>query len=295
MKRILTILIIIGAGFSAAYSRQVSDQERQKNIDAREYDNRTRAQETPRRILKDADALRLSSQERRILLGRWRYKTLPRKLTKENLEYLKPALADFKKYESFLSQPDTGLIKLLPDIGCGKNLVIDASSPCVMNASIPGDGSAYSFRKNTYEEVELSDLLFKDGKFQIEGFMTQGILVKLGALPIETISLNSKGMSFLTDFIPAKKVEDVAAQRTRLKNGVTADDLIYSTEQPLAENMTYGLRSIAYRGTGTFDNRRDIIIAFQVVRVNSDGSTVIVWKKLRDIESPKMKKKRYIY
>lgn len=299
MKSILTLLIIIGTGYSAAYSQQdlqvLRDQERQKIIDAREYDNRTKAQQAHQSISQGVNALPLSGRQRRIALGNGSYKNLPRKLTKENLEYLKPSLADYKKYESLLSQPDTGLIKLLPDIGCAKNLVVDASSPCMMNVSIPGDGSAYSFRKSTYEEVEFSDLLFKDGKFQVKGFMTQGILVKLGALPIETVSLNSKGMSFLTGFIPAKKREDVEQQTAKLKNGIRADDFIYSSEQPLAENMTYGLRSIAYRGTDTFDKRRDIIIVFQVVSVDSDGSAVIVWKRLQDIKSPKMKGKKYIY
>jgi hypothetical protein len=287
----MALTFIIGSGYGVAYSQQdlraQSDMERQKTIDAREQERRSQMVKAHEL---NNDPLRITPQERRISQSRGRYKTLPRKLTKENLKYLEPALADYKKYESFLIQPDTGLIKLLPDIGCRKIMVIDASSPCVINASIPGDGAAYSFRTKTYLEKELSDLMLKDGKFQTEGVLIQGILFKLGNTPIETVSLESKGMRFLTNFVYAKNSKDAAAQKARLEKGIKVDEFTYSANQTLAENTTYGLRSIAYRGVGWIDKRVDVVAVFCVVRINDDGSAVIVWKQLQSKESPIMKK-----
>lgn len=65
-------------------------------------------------------------------------------------------------------------------------------------------------------------------------------------------------------------------------------------------DRTYALRAVAYRGKVIrsmagiryneleYDRRRDVIVAFRVVDMDSEGVT-IVWRKLADIESPKIK------
>ena len=38
-----------------------------------------------------------------------------------------------------------------------------------------------------------------------------------------------------------------------------------------------------------FDRRRNVIVAFRVVERDDNGDTTIVWKRLRDVASPKLK------
>lgn len=287
----LTLSILLCA---AAHSQQTSqvltDEDRQRIIDARTQGAIQRNEESRRNILNRNNADRISPAERRILLERGRYKKLQRKLTKENLKYLEPEFSDLKKYERFLSEANTGLIKFLPDFGCRKNLVIDASSPCIINASIPGDGTSYSFRKNIYEEAELSDLSFRNDSFQAGGFLTLGLLVKLGTSPIEDYSLSSNGLKQLVGFKPATHLREAMAQRENSVKGMKVDGSFFNSKQALVNNITYGLRSIAYRGSGIIDERRDIIVVFQVVRMYADGAVAVLWKRVQNIKSPKLKR-----
>jgi hypothetical protein len=51
------------------------------------------------------------------------------------------------------------------------------------------------------------------------------------------------------------------------------------------------VRGISYNELD-FDKRRDVIVAFRVVRMDPDGSISILWKQLADGESPKLNQER---
>src|SRR3954471_13242831 len=51
-----------------------------------------------------------------------------------------------ERFIAFLSLPDTGITRLLTDVGCGNSTrTISASSECIARTA-PGSGSAFSFR-----------------------------------------------------------------------------------------------------------------------------------------------------
>ena len=125
-----------------------------------------------------------------------------RKPTKNEFELLAPNKEDLKKYAQFLRQSNTGLLKLIADQGCAENTnVLDVSEVC-LKYSMPGAGSSYSFRTENYRIRRLSDLTYADDSFQSLGILAHAILVNVGDIPLEQISLQTKGLKFLTEFKP---------------------------------------------------------------------------------------------
>lgn len=128
-----------------------------------------------------------------------------------------------------------------------------------------------------------------------------GMMTNVGDVPIDSVSLKSPGMKFLSGFEPSKNSESVVETYNKLLNGVEQDGFKYSKEVLATENSTYVFRSVAYRGKVLrsvrgiayneldYDSREDVIVAFRIVERGDDGSVTIVWKQLADLESPKIK------
>lgn len=229
-------------------------------------------------------------------------RNLYRKPNKKEAELLIPRIEDQKKYADFLRQPNTGLIKLMPDLGCGENPKILVVSEVCTQYTMPGGGSAYSFRKETYRIWRLADLLHKDGIIHAVGTRSQGILVALGDVPLDNISLRTEGVKFLTDFVPETEFEEAKKQNRKLLEGIMQGGFYYRKALRAVEDSTYVLRSVAYRGKFyrsvrglvynelDFDKRRDVIVAFRIVRQDkSDGSITLLWRELANMKSPALK------
>lgn len=224
-----------------------------------------------------------------------------RKPTKKEFKLLAPEKEDYKKYEQFLSRSNTGLLKLVADQGCDENTnVLNVSEDCV-KYSMPGAGSSYSFRIENYRLRRLSDLTYTDNSFQSLGIMAHAILVSVGDIPLEQVSLQTKGLKFLTDFKPAADFEKAKEIDLQFINGIEKDGFTYSRGLNAKENTTYILRSIAYQGSYYrtiqgfaydelgFDKRKDITVAFRIIR-RDEESVTIIWKRLEEKESPKVKR-----
>lgn len=228
-------------------------------------------------------------------------RNLYRKPSKKEAELLAPRIEDQQKYAEFLQKPDTGLIKLMPDLGCGENPKVLVATDVCQEYTMPGGGSAYSFRKENYRIWRLADILHKDGIIHAIGARSQGILVTLGDVPLEGISLDTEGLKFLTDFEPKTEFEEAKEQNRKLLEGITYDGFYYRKALRAVENTTYVLRSVAYRGKFyraiqdvvynelDYDKRRDIIVAFRIVRQDkTDGSITLLWRTLANEKSPKL-------
>ena len=225
-------------------------------------------------------------------------KALPfkQKLTSEQKKRLLPE--DIAKYTSFLQQPKTGLIKLFPDIGCEENAnIIRADKQCLN--WIP-NSAFYSFREREHTTEYLADIRLEKDFFISDGILSQGILVALGKIPIENITLDSAGMNFLVNYQPEQKNQDAFNQFVQITKGVRSDDFFYKNALPAEVDTTYALRVIAYRGSflQTFrrfrfnmldgDERADLTLAFRVVRKSEDGSISLLWKELQRKDAPKL-------
>lgn len=222
-----------------------------------------------------------------------------KKASKAQKKLLQPNKEDLAKYSQFLLQPKTGMFRLLPDPGCEDNpLVLKVDEAC---RNVIPESSFYSFREEEHTSDILSDIRLKNNFFISDGIYSQGILVKLGDLPVETITPDTDGISFLSDYVPQTQSKEAHKQFLQMKEGVISGKHEYRKVVLADENMTYAMRVIAYRGNlyrsyrGVLydvlagDRRIDMMLAFRVVRKDKDGSMTLLWKELQSKESPKLK------
>lgn len=220
--------------------------------------------------------------------------------TKDELKKLAPESADEQAYAGFLSAKNTGLTRLMADKGCDRDFGVIVSTPYCVEYSMPGAGASFSFRKGEYRIRQFGDLIFTGSGFAAVGVLTHGIFADIGDVPLEQVSAETAGVRYLLNIQPATDMAESEALTEKLINGFTEGDFTYQSSVLLRENTTYVLRSIAYRGNIyrsigglsydelDFDKRRDITVAFRVVRSEENVSATILWKELADEKSPKL-------
>jgi hypothetical protein len=196
--------------------------------------------------------------------------SLKQQLKDKEIEFLEPSAQDKAAYASFLSQPDTGLIRLLPRETYQKKL------------SIREGGAFYSFARLTHEYNYGSDICLEQGKFSV-GFAGAdfGFLLDLGNTSIESVNQGNPKLNFLLDFTPPLEEPAARKQQQRAGTGFSIDEQFYINRLDLKDNTTYALRSIGYRHS-------DLLVAFRVVRKDVDGSVMIAWKLVKKFPAPQL-------
>jgi len=226
-----------------------------------------------------------------------------RRPTKEDLRLAAPDAAAAAKYEAFLRQPKTGLVRLLSDQGCQENVnLVNASDFCIRYKNLFG-GSSFSFRKDTYTLGRFADVVYKNGVLYSYGKMTLGFIADLGeGVAPADVSSQTPGAKYIFDFAAPVDLASITAASANFQNGFRADGFIYRKAHRLQENHTYLLRSVAYRRREQVernkivyddlnnDERRDVIIVFQVVGLSGDaeGGATLLWKELRRTNAAKI-------
>lgn len=218
----------------------------------------------------------------------------------KELAAIQPDRSLVQRYSEFLKLSDTGIFRLVPDSGCVySERVVNVEEEC-LKYPFPGAGNSYSFRMDGYRLRHLADITYVEGKLRMTGIFMHSIAVDLGNVPIENASLSTDGMQFITEFKPSTDPDDVLLVDRHLTRGVTNGSFLYSKEVDPMADRTYAIRAIAYRGKVArsaggiryneleYDKRRDVIVAFRIVEMNDEGIT-IVWRKLADVESPRIK------
>lgn len=224
-----------------------------------------------------------------------------RKPTDKEMETLAVDENDLTKYAAFLRQSETGLTRLMSDRGCAESPnVVYVAEEC-RKYQMPGAGSSFSFREKNYRLRRLSDLTYDNVGFRSSGLLSHAILVNIGDAPLENVSLQTKGLKFLTAFETVTDFELARQTDKKLIDGIESDGFFYSRSAEAKENSTYVLRVIAYRGNLyravdglvydelDFDERRDVTVAFRVVRRDAESATIL-WKIISDQKAPAMKK-----
>lgn len=237
--------------------------------------------ETPRPARVRVDLLRVSSEAEREMMRV--------KLSKEGKKLITPDLSLRTEYATFLKQPNAEIVKLL-DVSCEGIEVAELPDPC--KVGIPGFGSHYSLRRSNHFHKGLSDVRLRNGRLHTHGFLIQGLFVSLGDVPVEELSLTSKGISNLTRFIPDDLSVQAEAQLVQLDKGLSIGDYIYYRSIQLQKDHSYGIRLIAYKSkakTLTVDPRVDLIAIFRVVAIEPDGSVTFVWRQLERRDAPKLR------
>lgn len=226
---------------------------------------------------------------------------LYRKPTDSELGSIAPSPDVVRKYKEFLDRENTGIFKLVEDAGCANNAQVVVATEQCLKYTMPGSGNSYSFRTANYRIRHLADLMLAGGNLRIPGIMMHGMMTNLGDVAIESVSLRTRGLDFLTEFKPSNQFERAMAIEQIVGTGLERDGFIYARFLAVQDNTTYALRVVAYDGKVLravpgasynemdFDRRRDVVVAFRVVRKDADGSVTIVWVELSDVDSPTLK------
>jgi len=224
-----------------------------------------------------------------------------RKASKEEVQILAPAPHLVDKYAIFLRQSNVGIIKLNADSSCVESPEILVAKENCLQYTMPGAGTAYSFRVESYRLPRLADLVLSKDVLKTDGVLQQGIMVNLGDIPLENISLQTKGLKYLLDVKPVSDIESFLKLDRELSKGIEADGFLYRLGFYAKEQSTFALRSIAYKGKFfrsikgvtynelDFDKRKDIVVVFRVVEKEKNGNISILWKVLSNSNAPALK------
>lgn len=190
---------------------------------------------------------------------------------------LAPSAEDRSAFAEFLRQPDTGLTRLLPR----EVYDSDSSKANKKTLTVRGGGSYYSFTLRTHEYGYGTDIGLEQGYLK-SGFAGYnfGIMTNLGNVPFEQVTLDHPWAHFVSTYsAPAAELE-VRAEQARFSKGATVDETFYSSRLPVEVNSTYLVRSIDYH------SGENVLVALRVVRKDTDGSIIIVWKILKKYAKP---------
>ena len=211
-----------------------------------------------------------------------------------------PDRADLEKYRDFLKQDDTAIFRLYPDFDCEKKGVVSVAGNCAHQVY---KGSFYSFRDSNY----FSDLKYNNGKLWGSGFFSHEIFVDLGDVPLESLNVNSAGISFLNSYSPANDYPAANEQFRRIVSGIKDGGLDFSRSVAPMPDHTYAVRIVAFNNKDSIQNRlfrsrgerqlwqfrsvqmdkrTDSIFAFRIIRMEDDGNITVLSRRLSQKKAP---------
>ncbi len=185
---------------------------------------------------------------------------------------LEPSTEDRESFAEFLGQKDTGLIRLLPreEYDYKKTLTIN------------GGGAYYSFSRLTHEYGRGSDIGLERGHLSV-GFAgaDYGMMANLGDMSLDDVRVETPDVDMLASLSPPTLLPKARIEQRRSSEGIQVANILYKSSLPVVLNSTYILRSVNYE-------RSDVLVAFRVVRKDTDGSLILAWKMLRKGDVPKL-------
>lgn len=277
------------SGNSATQNRRLDEERRQNDAEVAGAFEALRSLEIP--TTEETEPLSVT-------LGR--LQTLYRKPDKKELKNFSPSQLSLTQYEKFLQQPNTGIFKLSADQRCATNIKVIVATENCLSKSMPGGGTAFSFRINGHRMLHLADLVLEKDVIKTDAILQQGIMVNLGNIELEELSPQSNGLKFLYDFKPAANLEELQKATKELGEGIKSDGFIYRFAFYADEKTTFALRSIAFRGNVDrsfnghsynemdYDKRKDVVVVFRIISKEPNGDITILWKELSRQDSPKI-------
>jgi hypothetical protein len=197
-------------------------------------------------------------------------------LAKLEKMFLAPAAEDRSAYAEFLTQPDTGLIRLLP------RETYDSYANKKAALTVRGGGAYYSFSRQTHEYGFATDIGFEQGYLQTGfGGADYGMLTKLDGARLEDVSTELPGVIFLAKYSAVANEPEARIEQRRFATGTTIDGNAYKRRLPVEVGATYLLRSITFE-------EADVLVAFKVARQDTDGSLILAWKLMQKYPVPKL-------
>jgi hypothetical protein len=193
-------------------------------------------------------------------------------------QFLSPSDEDRAAYKELLSQPDTGLVRLLPR----EVYESEVYNKNRKTLTIHGGGAFYSFARLTHEYGYGSDLSLDSGYLSV-GFAgaCYGMMIDLGDVSLEEISPDYPRVLSLLNYAAAKDEPQARVEQRQVQEGRILDGATYKARMPVKIGTTFLLRSINYGSS-------DVLVAFRTVRKDTDGSLIIAWKLLKTYRKPEL-------
>src|SRR5258706_4709301 len=158
-------------------------------------------------------------------------------------QFLSPTEQDRNAYKELLSQPDTGLIRLLPR----EVYESEVYKKNQKTLTIRGGGAYYSFATLTHEYGYGSDLELSSGYLSV-GFAgaDYGMLIDLGEVSLDEITSDYPGARSLADYAAAKDEPQARVEYREIQQGRILDGATYKSRLPVKIGSTFLVRSIDY-------------------------------------------------
>ncbi|HXM47576.1 MAG TPA: hypothetical protein VN956_06880 [Pyrinomonadaceae bacterium] len=205
-----------------------------------------------------------------------KHEQLLKDLQKIEKQLLLPSEEDQLTYAEFLTQPDTGLIRLLP------REIYDSYAHPEKRLGLRGGGSYYSFTERNQEYGNGTQIGLEQGSLLVcFAGANYGMVANLGDVPLEEVALGNSAVKFLVSYERADNEPLARVEYRRFGSGVTVNGTLYKTRLPAIVNNSYVMRGISYSNS-------DIVVAFRVVRKDSDGSMIVAWKLLKKYPTPEL-------
>ena len=191
--------------------------------------------------------------------------------------FLSPSEEDRNLYAAFLRTPDTGLIRLLP-----RETYDDNAQKDRQRIVTRGGGAYYSFTRLTHEYGYGSDIQLYNGELST-GFAgaDYGFLTNIGDIPLETVNLENPAANALGAYTFPTEEPKARSEYRRFAMGSDLEGIKVKNRLPMVLNSTYVLRTVDY-------DTSDVLVAFRVVRIDSDKSAIILWKLLKKYPKPEL-------
>jgi hypothetical protein len=150
--------------------------------------------------------------------------------------------------------------------------------------AIRGGGAYYSFVLKTHEYGQGSDISLQQGQLSV-GFAgaDYGMLLNLGDISLDEVASDHVATRALLNYTPPVKEAEVRAEYRKLWQGIELTGFNFKSRVPAKVGDTYLLRSISM-------DRSDVVVAFRVVRKDTDGSLILVFKVLKSFPKPTMER-----
>ena len=170
-------------------------------------------------------------------------------LNAKEAQFLEPSPADQQEYADLVSQPDSGLLRLLP------RETFDSREKLTVN----GGGAYYSFSRLTHEYGYGSDVELYNGELSV-GFAgcDYGFVAKLADQPLRSITLETPGVAAIAAHEPPAAEPGAREQQRRSSTGFIADGVRYASRVPAEVGATYVLRSVNYGSSDVLVSVTDI-------------------------------------
>lgn len=186
-----------------------------------------------------------------------------------------PSREDLVTHLDYVGCEDRGIIRLMPRGLYDSILQINQA------------GAYYSFFRLVHDYGYGSDLSLEQGQLRV-GFAGAdfGFLVKLGEVDLKDVSLeplSHPALEFASAFVAPFFEAEARESYHAFGAGRTVGDTEYRNHFPAEVGQTYALRSVSY-------DRSDVLVVLKVLRQDTDGSLILIWKKLKDFAVPKLQR-----